>query len=483
VPYVDASAASAFPSRRRRIVVSAAGMMAELVLAALALAVWSAAEPGLVRAIAFNTLVIAGVSTLFFNGNPLLRFDAYYILMDLIGVQNLGSRAPRWWGWLLHRFGFGLKRWPNPARDRYEAVWFALYQPLSYAYRLWLTFSIALFVASSYFALGVALAAWSVALTILLPLGRGLWHVATGAGVAPRRGRALGVVAVLAALLVAGLTLTPVPHGTVVQGVVRAPEAGAITTATDGTLDASARLSTGAVEAGQPVLTVQDPLAAAELRVLAARVRVAAARLRAAEARAADERSGAGIAVAQAAYRYREAEHRDREAEEAARRVDAPIDGVFVATPDRLAAGRPVRRGEIIGHVLDPRTTRVQVAIPVSAIDLVRRSPERVAVRFADRPRQRHTGHVTAMAPEPTHQLPAPALAQQAGGPFALDPADPEGRASLTALVLSEVVVVSPDPPPPLGARVYVRFDHGAPPLWQRLARGLRQLFLAELGV
>ena len=73
-----------FPEKRKRMLVGAAGMMVELFLASVALFVWLAAEPGLVRWIAFDVMLIGGVSTLLFNGNPLLKFDGYYVLADAI---------------------------------------------------------------------------------------------------------------------------------------------------------------------------------------------------------------------------------------------------------------------------------------------------------------------------------------------------------------------------------------------------------------
>ena len=76
VPYVDASSSSVFRSRWRRATVGAAGLLVELFVAALAFYVWLAVEPGLVRALCFNVMVVAGLSTLVFNGNPLLRYDA-----------------------------------------------------------------------------------------------------------------------------------------------------------------------------------------------------------------------------------------------------------------------------------------------------------------------------------------------------------------------------------------------------------------------
>src|SRR6185436_15722548 len=89
VPYVDATASSAFRETRRRVVVGAAGILVETFVASLALFVWLQAEPGTLRAMLYDVMLIAGVSTVVFNGNPLLRFDGYYILADLLQMPNL----------------------------------------------------------------------------------------------------------------------------------------------------------------------------------------------------------------------------------------------------------------------------------------------------------------------------------------------------------------------------------------------------------
>lgn len=97
VPYVNASATAIFPSRVQRSVVAAAGMLVEVFVAAIALYVWLLIEPGVSRAVAYNVIVVAGVSTLIVNGNPLLRFDAYYIFTDLIEMPNLAQRGQKYY--------------------------------------------------------------------------------------------------------------------------------------------------------------------------------------------------------------------------------------------------------------------------------------------------------------------------------------------------------------------------------------------------
>ena len=115
IPYVVASSSAAFPDKRRRMAVAAAGIAAELFVASLALFVWLAVGPGWVSAIAFNVLLVGGVSTLLFNGNPLLRYDGYYVLADWLEIPNLAHRSTSYLGYLLQRYLFGLDQAMSPA--------------------------------------------------------------------------------------------------------------------------------------------------------------------------------------------------------------------------------------------------------------------------------------------------------------------------------------------------------------------------------
>ena len=93
-------------------------MAVELFVAAIAFYMWLLIEPGLLRAILFNVMLIASVSTLLFNGNPLLRYDAYYILADLIEIPNLAARSTRYWGYLIERYILGVREAEAPEASR-----------------------------------------------------------------------------------------------------------------------------------------------------------------------------------------------------------------------------------------------------------------------------------------------------------------------------------------------------------------------------
>ncbi|MEJ0068152.1 MAG: hypothetical protein WDO24_04825 [Pseudomonadota bacterium] len=146
--------------------------MVEMALAALAMILWTQLGPGLVRAAAFNVMLIGGVSTVLFNGNPLLRFDGYYVLSDLIEIPNLDAGAKRYLLYLLQRYLLGLQQTEPPIQGPGERPWFVAYGISSLLYRMSVSFGIALFVATQFFIIGVVLALWSAIQMFALPLIR-----------------------------------------------------------------------------------------------------------------------------------------------------------------------------------------------------------------------------------------------------------------------------------------------------------------------
>lgn len=91
--YVNVSDAWMLPSKWHRIAISGAGMYVEMILASIATFLWWFSEPGLLNALCLNIMVVCSVTTVLFNGNPLLRYDGYYMLADLVEVPNLRQQA------------------------------------------------------------------------------------------------------------------------------------------------------------------------------------------------------------------------------------------------------------------------------------------------------------------------------------------------------------------------------------------------------
>ena len=115
-------------------------------------------------------------------------------------------------------------------------------------------------------------------------------------------------------------------------------------------------------------------------------------------------------------------------------------------------------------------------------VALLRERSGSASVRLAHDLARVLPARITREVPAATDRLPAPVLGTAGGGPFAVDPSDPEGLRTLESVFQFDLAV----PAATLqaaGERVYVRFDHGAEPLGQRTWRSLRRVFLRQLGV
>ncbi len=112
LPYVDVSSSWRFESKWRRIITAAAGILAELFIAAIACCIWVWSSPGPIQYHAGNVIITATISTIFFNINPLMRFDGYYILSDWLDIPNLATHGRQYIKSFFKRIYFGTRIQP-----------------------------------------------------------------------------------------------------------------------------------------------------------------------------------------------------------------------------------------------------------------------------------------------------------------------------------------------------------------------------------
>lgn len=478
LPYVDASASAAFREKWRRAVVGGAGIMVELALAAIAMIVWVNAEPGLVRAVAFNVILIGGVSTLLFNGNPLLRFDGYYIFQDLIEIPNLGTRANRYFFYVVQHYLFGARAAESPATHPSERPWLFGYAVLAAIYRVGVTIGIATFVATGFFFVGVAIGLWVLFNAFVWPIAKGLAHLATSPKLSGTRLRAGLVTSGFAAALGGFLVVLPLPYATVAQGVVWVPEEALVRAQTDGIVVATGATPGGLVKTGDPIATLDDPSLVTLADVHRAQSREASLRLEAARV---IDRVQADILEAQVRHiagRLAVIEQRQRDLV-----VRSGAYGVLKVPQASDLVGQYVKRGDLIGYVVGRRETVIRVVVPQARIDLVRTRRGPVEVRFAEAIDRIRPARILRETPAAQSTVPAAALTTEGGGEIALDPKDPSRMKALQSLFVVDLAITDDLPIDLIGGRVYVRFDHGEEPLAYRMAREFRQVFLSRFGV
>ena len=477
IPYVDVSTSAALRSRWERAAVAFAGIAVELGLAAAASFVWVAAEPGLLRAVAFNVMLIGGVSTLLINGNPLLRFDGYYVLSDMLAVPNLAQRAGRLYGHLMNRTVFGLRGLAAFSASGWERAVMLAYAPASWCYRMVMLFSVALFLASHYLAAGVAMAAVTVFVGLVWPLAKKLAQVAAGPVYAGHRLRAAGLTFGGIAALAAALLWVPVPvHGTM-QGVVWLPEEAMVRAGADGFVQDVLVPPGTQVAAGAGLFTLRHDLAEARMQVIAARVGELSAKV---AAEFVTDRIAAGVTG------FELQQEQSKLAREQARLshhlVVARDSGVFNAVrPAANMVGRFVKEGEVVGWVT-PRTGRVaRVLVPQGAIGLVRTRLRGTVVRLADGVTETASAVVRAV-PAAVDDVPSPALAAANGGSVSADMRNPDRPKAFERHFQVDVSLPEAfaDATADFGARVWVRFDYAWEPVGDVIYRHIRQGLLSR---
>jgi putative peptide zinc metalloprotease protein len=474
IPYVDASASSAFRSRARRIGVGAAGMLVETFLAALAMYVWVLVEPGNLRAVAFAVMLIAGLSTLIFNLNPLLRYDGYFILADLLGIPNLAGRATRYWGWFVRKKLFAADA-PAPATAQGEAKWLLIYAPAAYACRLLVMTGIVLVIAGKFFIVGVLIAIWTLAVTIVMPLARALGQVWSGPALAEKRARAITVTAAGLVSLALFLGFVPVPLHTVAEGAVWLPEESFVRAGADGFVRRVAAEPGQIVTRGQILVDSTDPDLDAEIKVDQARVDVLTAKY---VSQQFDDQVEAGLtrrelvlqqsALAQANSRATDLVAYSR----TGGRFTVPrVDDL----PERFH-----KRGDILGYVLPDEIRAVRVLVGQNDVDLVRKRLAGIEVLVTDDLYHAFPATMVREVPAASDELPSKALSIEGGGSQATDPRDRDHPRTYSRFFQFDIEIPPEAARATAGGRVWVRFYHGTEPLAWQAWRRLRQLLLSR---
>ena len=470
-PYVDASAATAFPRRAQRAIVGAAGVMVELALAALGLWVWLLTQPGLVHDAAFGVLVVGTASTLLFNGNPLLRFDAYHVMCDLFDVPNLAARSSAWWSQRLGRWLLGSRAEP-PAHAASERNWLRAYAPLSLAYRIAISVAVVLWLGGQWLLLGLAVFAY-VTFTVLLQPLLGWARQAFAAAQPGREQARLRLrLALLAAGAAAALCVVPLPLATIAPAVVWLPEKAQVRPEVDGFV-AELPVADGAhVEPGTLLMRLENPELVSLREQLASRLDGLRTEQFQQLLRDPNAAQSLALDLDRAQAELQRADERLAQLE-----VRAASAGTLAMPRQGDLLGAYMRHGVTLGHVLAPGELRVRAAVAEADAYLVRHRLRAAEVRLSDAPGQLLGATRSGDIPAATRQLPSAALADHGGGPYASDPAEKDGRHTLEPVFLIDLTLAGPSLTR-VGGRAWVRFDHGSEPLAAQAYRRASQLFL-----
>ncbi len=381
--YSDTSDAWKLPSGRQRAAIGAAGMIVEISLAAVALFAWNFLDDGVVRSLVFimaTTSLLVGIGI---NLSPLLRFDGYYVLSDLLGIPNLHDRAFAFGKWQLRRLLFGLDApMPEPvsaARCRF-LVWFAW---AVWAYRFMLFLGIAFVVYEFFFKLlGIVLFAVEIGWFILLPIARELkawWGLREMIGERGRAWASAGALVVMTAAvfipwsdrIMLPAVLESAPHAT-----IYAPAPGRIVelTVTEGQR----------VSAGDKLVMVESPTLEKDMALTRKRIEVEQLRDR---RQFIDQKELAKHHVTLETLKAQLSQLEGLQQQQQNLSLTAPIAGIVTDRAEALHVGRWINKELPLAYVIDPTGEELHALAPERDVGYLRAGqPARFIPEGPDRP-------------------------------------------------------------------------------------------------
>ena len=475
-PYVDASSAWALPSRWARMFVGMGGMVFELFVAALLAFVWIQTHNGsypLVHQLAYNAMLIASVTTVIFNANPLLRYDGYYILSDLLEIPNLSQKAKDYTLGIIKRHVFGVKS-SLPLPPPGQRVWLFFYSITSGAYRILVGLTIILVVTGQVPVLGVLMAIGGVITWLVVPIFKILNYLLLEPELHRKRFRAGAFVGLTAAAIfvVVGLLKFTVHYEA--TGIVE-PEAEhkAVLNAESGGFVVDVVAKPGQkVKKGDPILIFRDDQLLLSLQQR--KTEFEETKIERDSARVLNPLQYS-VDVAKLVMLAKQIAYAQKEVDGLILR--APIDGEVIAGAMDELKGRYIHPGDPLNITIaqmDVLHIHAFLDQKDAALAFVQ-MPTDAEVRFAgararviknddsDRERVR----VVRWQPGATTNVRSGALTQQGGEETAADPNDKSGRHS-TVAVFPVIVSVKNSGHYFAGQKAYLRFDMDKKPLmWQ----------------
>lgn len=438
VPFVDASAAWTFRARWQRMLVGAAGMIFELFLAALAALVWARTDgEGVVGQVAYNVMFLASISTLLFNGNPLLRFDGYYLLADWVGVPNLHQQAAKQWRRWFERIGLGLDGPPPVAPTRREAVGLGIFGAAAAVYRVFVLLVIVAFIAGQLFEIGLVLAVFGLVAWLGAPVMKFYRYLWTDPRLQEAKSRVWLCGVALPAVLILGLLWVPMPHAMRAPGVVEGGWTMEVFAGAPGRIIEVPVASGQQVAAGQLLVRMESP----ELQEQRAELEAVRRELEV-QRTLAWSRLPAVIEPIEQRLRSIEAQLRENAARQAALTVVAPEAGVWSAPTLELRLGATVPRGTPLGRLRGGGSERFTAVVRARDVDRLTRSERRAGeVRLRGAASEAIAVRLAELRPAESRRLPSPALGWRGGGEVPTDPDDADGTTAAQPFFVLEATL------------------------------------------
>ena len=397
--YCNVSDSWMLPNKWQRAIIGAAGMYVEVVLASIATFLWWFSDrETLVNNLCLNVMFICSVSTLIFNGNPLLRFDGYYILMDLSEIPNLRQKSTE----VLKRFMvglcLGLEQPENPFLPQKNRILFGLYTVAAVIYRWVVVFSIVMFLIQLFEPYGLKIVGQVVAATGFFGLiVQPLWQLARffympGRMHKVKKYRVIASLAIVAGLL-AAIVFLPLPHSVKCEFEIGPRDAAPVYVEVPGLVEELLVEEGQSVTQGQPLVVLKNADLEFSVLNLVGQLDKTKIQLKTVEReRFHDDQSGLQMGQLSELLTTTEQQLAEQQRELARLQITAPAAGVVIPAPprparDEMEAGRlpawsgsplapknlgaAYTEGDLICRIGNPSDLEALLVVDQADVDLV----------------------------------------------------------------------------------------------------------------
>jgi putative peptide zinc metalloprotease protein len=478
-PYVDASSAWAFSSRWKRMFVGMGGMIIELFVAALCAFVWlNTTNDTLINHLAYNAMLIASVTTVVFNANPLLRYDGYYILSDWLEIPNLQNKSREYILGLIKRHVFRIKS-QQPLPPVGQRIWLFFYGIASSCYRVFVGAAIILMVMYQIPVIGVLMAIGGVITWACVPTFKLFKYLTIEPELHRKRGRAWAFTAGVVALVIVLVGIIQFPERVRGEGILEPINKSVIHATSAGFVDhVPASVRNGKLlKKGDTILVLHDVEMESKLAQLKSKFQAAEYRLH--DARSSPNQSQAQIELLNVASTHKELEDVQRRVDELT--IKSPIDGYLVAPDIDQMPGRYLNTGDEICTVQDTDQLRLRGTIDQGDVQLLTEYEHAPAeVRMVGKIEKAVPATSYQVEPGASFNLPNSALTNQGGGEVAPDPHDQSGMKAASPEFELHVNIDNAENEYIPGQRAYVRMTVRKEPLMYQWKRAVLQLIQAR---
>ena len=412
LPYMDATASWSFRKKWQRVFVGAGGMLFEFFIAAIALILWANLGGGILKALAYNVFIICSISTVLFNVNPLMRFDGYYMLTDLLDMPNLQQRSVGHLKYLLERYVFRKYDAENVADTWSERFIYTFYGVASAIYRFFLFAGLVIAISEHYLILSFIMGTLLCLTMLVIPFGKFLKYIFAGPALAQVRSRAVFLTLLVFSALVGVLFYLPVPDTFTAPGVIEASRYENSNVGESGVVVGVKHISNDYVHAGDTIMVLENSELAYKVEEKQGEIRETSQMYYQALDRSPENMLPIKIRLNVLNQGLNDLLERQKKLT-----LVAGMDGVLSTGDIQNYVGRHVKKGDSIGILLD--TTSYDFVAVVSQEDVSRLfsgAPHKTSVRLNGEAFTEILTDKIQVIPTAQDKLPSNALGWHGGG-------------------------------------------------------------------